>query len=401
MATAGFCAFVNLYSPQALLPQLAREFHVGAGEISSLMTAGTAAIALSAPFTGALADVVGRKRLITAAMFAVVVPTVVMTFAGSVPEMAFWRFVQGLLLPPIFTVAVAYIGDEWPPADVARVAGLYMSGSSIGGFSGRFIPGVLTDVIGWRAAIQVVALITLVAAVIVALTLTPGRRFVGSGGLVLSLRQMVRHLRDRRLLATYAIGFGVLFNFIATFTYVSFHLAAPPYLFTPTLLGALFFTYLVSSPLLPWVGRAIALFGRRRFVLGIIALWIAGALLMLAAPVAVIIAGLTLCAVCGMVCQTVSTGYVTMTAAAGRSSAVGLYASLYYVGGSAGAFLTGLRLDLGGLAGLRRHDRRHAGDHGGDRRDRVGRITTRGQAPWCRRANSRSCGRSIRRRSAT
>ena len=40
-----------------------------------------------------------------------------------------------------------------------------------------------------------------------------------------------------------------------------------------------------------------------------------------------ILAGLTLCAVCGMLCQTVSTGYVTMTAKEGRSSAVGLYAS--------------------------------------------------------------------------
>jgi YNFM family putative membrane transporter len=351
VATAGFAAFVNLYSPQALLPQLAKEFHVGAGEISALMTAGTAAIALSAPFTGALADVVGRKRLITAAMFAVVIPTVVMTFAANVPEMTFWRFVQGLLLPPIFTVAVAYIGDEWPPADVARVAGLYMAGASVGGFSGRFIPGVLTDAIGWREAIQVVAVLTLAAAIIVALMLPRERKFVRSGGLLISLQQMFRHLRNRRLVATYAIGFGVLFNFIATFTYVSFHLAAPPYLFSPTLLGALFFTYLVSSPLLPWVGRAIALFGRRRFVLGIIAVWIVGALLMLAAPVAIIIAGLTLCAVCGMLAQTVSTGYVTMTAAEGRSSAVGLYASIYYIGGSAGAFVTGIAWTVAGWGG--------------------------------------------------
>ena len=107
VATAGFAAFVNLYSPQALLPELANEFHVGPGEISALMTAGTAAIALSAPFTGALADVAGRKRLIAAAMFAVVVPTLIMTFAGNVPQLTVWRFVQGLLLPPIFTVAVA------------------------------------------------------------------------------------------------------------------------------------------------------------------------------------------------------------------------------------------------------------------------------------------------------
>jgi MFS family permease len=258
VATAGFAAFVNLYSPQALLPELAREFGVGAGEISSLMTAGTAAIALTAPFTGAFADVVGRKRLITFAMFAVVVPTVIMTLVGTVPEFIFWRFVQGLLLPPIFTVAVAYIGDEWPPADVPRIAGLYMVGTSVGGFSGRFIPGVLTDAIGWRAAFGVVALLSLAAAVIVARTLPRERHFVASGGFAGSLRHMFRHLRDPRLLATYAIGFGVLFNFIATFTYVSFHLAAPPYLFSPTLLGGLFFTYLVSSVAVPWVGRAIA-----------------------------------------------------------------------------------------------------------------------------------------------
>src|SRR5271165_3294641 len=92
VATAGFAAFVNLYSPQALLPELAHDFHVSAGDISALMTASTAAIAISAPFTGALADVVGRKRLISAAMFAVAVPTLIMTFMGSVPELTLWRF---------------------------------------------------------------------------------------------------------------------------------------------------------------------------------------------------------------------------------------------------------------------------------------------------------------------
>jgi MFS transporter, YNFM family, putative membrane transport protein len=351
VATAGFAAFVNLYSPQALLPELAKEFGVGAGAISSLMTASTAAIALTAPFTGAVADVVGRKRLITAAMFAITLPTLLIAFAGSVPQLVFWRFVQGVLVPPIFTVTVAYVGDEWPPADVARVAGVYVSGASIGGFSGRFIPGVLADLIGWREAFGIVALLTLAATAIVALTLTRERNFVGSGGLLASVGHMARHLREPQLLATFAIGFGVLFNFIAAFTYVSFHLAGPPYFFTPTLLGALFFTYLAASPLLPWVGRAIALFGRRRFTLAVIALWIAGALLLLAPPVTAIIAGLTLCAICGMLCQTISTGYVTLTAKEGRSSAVGLYASIFYIGGSAGAFLTGIAWSLAGWGG--------------------------------------------------
>ena len=47
IATAGFCAFLNLYSPQALLPALANEFGVGAAEISTIMTASALAIALT------------------------------------------------------------------------------------------------------------------------------------------------------------------------------------------------------------------------------------------------------------------------------------------------------------------------------------------------------------------
>jgi len=351
IATAGFAAFINLYSPQALLPKLAGEFGVGAAAISALMTASTAAIALTAPFTGALADVLGRKRLITAAMFAVVAPTLIMMLAASVPQLVFWRFVQGLLLPPIFTVAVAYVGDEWPPAEVPRVAGLFVSGSSIGGFCGRFVSGSVADLVGWRASFAAVAALTLVAGIVVTLALPRERSFVRSAGFFASGRQMLAHLKNPRLLAIYAVGFGVLFNFIATFTYVSFHLAAPPYLFSPTLLGTIFVTYLGGSLAVPWVGRPILLFGRRRFILGVIAVWIAGALLLLAPPVAVIVIGLTLCATCGMVCQAVSTGYVITTAKEGRSSAAGLYASTFYIGGSAGAFLIGLVWHAAGWGG--------------------------------------------------
>ena len=349
--TAGFATFLNLYSPQALLPRLSHDFNVSAGEISSLITAATAAIALTAPFTGALADVLGRKRLITAAMFAIVVPTLLMTLASSVPQLVVLRFVQGLLVPPIFTVTVAYIGDEWPPGEVTRVAGLYTAGSSIGGFCGRLIPGLVTDLLDWRAAFAANALLTIAVAIAVAFMLPRERHFVRSEGLLASSRQILTHLRNPRLLAIYAVGFGVLFNFTSVFTYVNFHLAAPPYLFSSTLLGAIFVTYLAGSLLVPWIGRGVALFGRRNFVLGIIAVWVVGALLLLAPPVGIIIAGLATCAACGLLCQATSTSYVITIAKEGRSSAVGLYASIFYIGGSAGAFLTGFAWNAAGWTG--------------------------------------------------
>jgi YNFM family putative membrane transporter len=345
---AGFCAFINLYMPQALLPSLAQDFAVGAAEISTIITASTLAIALTAAFTGALADVLGRKRVITAAMIAIVVPTLMVALAPSVPAMIVWRFVQGLLLPPIFVVTVAYIGDEWPTAEVPGIAGLFIAGSSLGGFSGRFVTGILADLVGWRGAFLAVAVMTLASAAAVAWLLPHERKFVRSVGLTASLRQMMRHLRNGQLLATYAVGFGVLFNFIATFTYVSFHLAAPPYGFSASLLGAIFITYLVGTVTTPMAGQAINRFGRRAFMLGTIGVWIGGALLMLAPQLPAIIAGLTLCAACGMLCQAISTGYVTATAKDGRSSAVGLYVTAFYIGGGAGASLPGLTWSSGG-----------------------------------------------------
>ena len=348
VATAGFCTFLNLYSPQALLPELAREFGVGAAEISTIMTASALAIALTAPFTGALADVLGRKRVITAAMLAVVVPMAGASLASDVQALIAWRFLQGLLLPPIFAVTVAYIGDEWPATDVAGVAGIYIAGSSIGGFSGRFVTGVLADLVGWRGAFLTLAVLSLIGAILVAALLPRERGFVRSEGIGASVRQMLRHLKDPQLVATYAIGFGILFNFIAMFTYVSFHLAAPPYNFSPTLLGTIFVTYLVGTVISPLTGRAIAFFGRRPFIVGVIGLWAGGALLTLAPPIWAIVVGLILCAACGMLAQTISTGYVAATAKEGRSSAVGLYVTAFYIGGSVGAFLPGLAWDAAG-----------------------------------------------------
>jgi predicted MFS family arabinose efflux permease len=342
VAINGFCTFLNLYSPQALLPELSREFGATAAEISAIMTASTLAVALTAPVTGAIADVFGRKRVIAFALFAVSVPTVMLTLAHDVHTIAVWRFVQGLFLPGIFAVTVAYIGDEWPPNEVAGVTGLYVTGSSIGGFAGRMVPGALADLIGWRPAFLVLAAMTLVAAVAILFMLPRERRFVRSEGLGASAAQMLRHLRNPQLIATFAVGFGTLFNFIATFTYISFHLAAPPYNFSSTWLGALFFTYLGGTAMTPWTGRLIARYGRRNFVLRVIAVWILGALLLLAPGLPLIIAGLVVCATAGMLCQSVSTGYIALSAKQGRSSAVGLYVTCFYVGGSVGAFLPGV-----------------------------------------------------------
>jgi predicted MFS family arabinose efflux permease len=228
------------------------------------------------------------------------------------------------------------------------VTGVYTSGASLGGFSGRLVTGILADVIGWRDGFLCLAAASLVGALIVGVLLPRERKFVRSEGLLASGRQMLRHFRNPQLIATYAVGFGVLFNFICTFTFVSFRLAAPPYELSPTWLGAIFVVYLLGSSLTPLIGRLVGRFGRRYFVLLIIAIWIAGIALTLASPLWVIVLGLAMMATCGLLCQAVSTSYVAVTAQAGRSSAVGLYVTSFYLGGSVGATAGGFAWISGG-----------------------------------------------------
>jgi predicted MFS family arabinose efflux permease len=110
-------------------------------------------------------------------------------------------------------------------------------------------------------------------------------------------------------------------------------------------------TYLTGVVTTLLTGRGVERFGRRTLVLLLIAVWAAGLLLTLLPSLAAIIAGLAVSAGCGFVCQAVAIGYVAVTARAGRSAAVGLYVTFYYVGGSVGGVVPGLVWERWGWPG--------------------------------------------------
>jgi MFS transporter, YNFM family, putative membrane transport protein len=348
IAFAAIGAFLHLYAPQAVLPMMTDEFGVGAADASMIITAGTLAVAATAPFAGAMSDVLGRKRIIVIAMALLLIPATMAALAPSLHQLIFWRFVHGLLLPPIFAVTIAYIGDEWPPGESNGVFGIYASASAIGGFLGRFIPGMMMEDFGWRGGFLALAGGTAVCLAAVFFLLPHERQFVRASNFAASGRQMLAHLRNPRLLATYAVGFGVLFNFIAAFTFLSFHLAAPPFNRSPGFLGSVFVVYLMGSVAALWLGRAIAWLGRRTFVLCVLAIWAGGLLITLLPSVIAIVAGLAICSTCGILTQASSTSYVAMTAKSGTSAAVGLYVTSFYVGGTFGGTLPALAYEAAG-----------------------------------------------------
>jgi predicted MFS family arabinose efflux permease len=325
-----------------LLPTLAGYFAASEAQVGLTVSATTLAVTITAPFIGVVADILGRRRMIVVALFGLIVPTALIGVARSLDQIIVLRFVQGLLLPPIFAVAVAYIGDEFPRERIAAVTATYTTGSVLGGFLGRFLAGWIGEFGGWRLAFFVLAALSLICAAAVAATLPREQRFVRAEGLLHSVVMMARHFRDPRLVATFAVGFGVLFCFVTLFTYINFYLAAPPFDLSAGWLGSLFVSYAFGLVTTPLAGPLVARLGRRGIVLCFIGSWAGGLLLTLIPHVAPIFIGLVVCACSGFICQTVSTGYVAFTATQARSSAVGLYVTAYYLGGSVGAVLGGV-----------------------------------------------------------
>ena len=336
VAAAGFLTFINLYTPQALLPVLAGAFGATVAHAGLTITAPLIAVALVAPAVGGISDAFGRRWIILAASFGLVIPTALAALAPSLGLLVLFRFCQGLLLPFVFTITVAYIADECPGPEGVRATGWYATGTIVGGFAGRFIAGWITQFYGWRAGFGAVAALTLAVAALVAVLLPRERRFRPSGSWRGTLAGFGQHLRNKQVMATCAVGFAVLFSIVAAFTYANVLLAAPPFGLGPAQLGSVFVVYLLGAVATPPASRLIIRIGRRRTALIAGGLACAGLLLTLLPSLWMIVLGLGMIALGVLTEQTVSIGYVALAGERSRSAAVGLYVSCYYAGGSLG-----------------------------------------------------------------
>jgi len=345
---AGAAAFFDLYAPQAVLPQLAGDLGVSTHQIGWVITVTTLAVALVGPFAGALADVIGRKRLIVAAALALAVPALLVASSTTFAELLVWRAVAGLLMPPIFCVTIAYIGEEWEVEEARATTALYMAGAVAGGFLGRFLCGLITDALGWRVAFASLAGVNVAIGIALLLLLPRERAFTPGSGVGAVLAAMLAHLRRREMLAACTVGSLILFAQVALFTYVILLLAGPPYHLGPGLLAAVSAVYLLGMVTTPIAGRRLRRFHERVPLSVGAMLFVAGIALTLLTPLWAIIAGMALASAGTFLSQSAATSFVGASAPDARSAAIGIYTTFYYVGGSIGAVAPGALWTGGG-----------------------------------------------------
>jgi predicted MFS family arabinose efflux permease len=343
---AGFAAFLDLYSTQPLLPMLARTFHASNLAVSLTVTAPTMAVAFAAPYVGRLADRLGLRTVIVGSAFALAAATMLAATAANLPQLIAWRFAQGVVTPGLFASTIAYIHQEWPSSRTGRATAAYVSGTVVGGVTGRLLGGLMAADVSWPSSFVVLSLVGFATAGALWWSLPPERR----GGHSFTGRTAVwrAHLRNPKLLATYAVGFGMLCTQVAMFTYVPFLLAAPPFSLSTAALGSIFLTYLVGAAVTPFAGSGIDAFGHRAVLVAALGLCAIGSLLTLTSFLPLIAVGLSIFATGVFFAQASSSSHVAHHAEHDRALAIGMYATAYYLGGSVGGSVPAAMWNRGG-----------------------------------------------------
>ncbi|WP_323100353.1 MFS transporter [Intrasporangium sp. YIM S08009] len=354
LGAAGIATFAQLYSPQGLLPTLARGLGVDPAEAALSVSVATLGVALAVLPWSWVADRVGRLRAMQVAIIASTVLGVAVALAPNLPTLLGLRLVEGMALGGLPALAVTYLHDEVHASHTAAAAAAYISGTTIGGMTGRLVAGPLAGVIGWRGALLAVAALCAVASAVFLRLMPRARGWAPTGRATLGdvLAGVHTSLRDPWLLALYAQGALLMGGFVAVYNYLAFRLEGPEFALPATLGSLIFAAYAAGTVSSRLTGRLVPRFGRRTVLVGGTVTMVAGAVVTLSGVLVLVVVGLLVFTAGFFAAHATASAWVGARATTGRAQATALYNVAYYSGSAVVGWLLGYAWSGRGWAGV-------------------------------------------------
>ncbi len=349
----GFSTFGLLYAVQPLLPEFSRHFGVSAASSALSLSLTTGLLAVMMLVAGLVSDRFGRRNIMIIALLASTLLSAASALVNDWATLLVLRALLGVALSGVPAVAMTYLVEEVDSRAMGLAMGLYIGGNAIGGMSGRLIAGIVADHWGWRFGIGAVTLIAICSTILLWVQLPPSRHFQSRRGGLRHLPSRWRALfADAGLPWLFATAFLLMGVFVTLYNYLGYHLLAPPYRLSQTVVGLIFSVYLVGTFSSAWMGQQAVHHGRGRVLSICYALIVLG-IVMLAMPwlwsMAIGIALVTFGFFGG---HSVASSWVGNRAGPMRAEASALYLFSYYLGSSVLGAMGGLAYSAWGWPGV-------------------------------------------------
>ncbi|MCY0878765.1 MAG: MDR family MFS transporter [Firmicutes bacterium] len=131
------------------MPRIIAALH-GLKEYAWVTTSYLLASTVGIPLYGKLSDIYGRKPFYLLGMFIFVLGSALSGQSHNMTQLILFRGLQGLGGGALMPIAIAIIGDIFPPAERGKWQGLMMAVFGLSSILGPWAGGAITDHWGWR-----------------------------------------------------------------------------------------------------------------------------------------------------------------------------------------------------------------------------------------------------------
>ncbi|AZA54676.1 MFS transporter [Chryseobacterium sp. G0201] len=332
---SGLSVFAQLYLFQPLLPMVAEHFHTTVGDSSLLVSSATIGMALGLFFFAFKADSYSRKKLMIFSLLSSAVLTIISSWVQSLPLLITIGVIKGFVISGVSSVALAYLTEEVELSVVALAISMYLSGNTIGGMSGRILATIIAGELGWRNAVLIIGIESLLLGLLF-WKFFPDSKFFNpqKTDYSLKIKQMRRFLTDSYMLRLYFIAALLMGSFVSVYNYLTFRLESAPFSLNHFLIAFIFLMYTFGVFGTMITSRLSKKTDRKNILKGSILLMIAGILFLLSENIYIVIFGLGLFTLSFFAAHTMASQMTALRAKEGKSSATSIYWLFYYFGSS-------------------------------------------------------------------
>jgi len=330
--------FCSLYAAQPIQPLFQQEFQLSHFQAILFTTLMMAPLGVAPLFYGYILESFSAKVMVRWALFLLGILEIIFSLAGDYLTLLTIRAVQGLMIPAILTSLMSYISYSSPKEKVQHAIAAYIAATILGGFLGRFLSGLCTDLFGWRFFFFVLGLLLLLNSYLLKRMVRDAKMHYARP----KLAEIVSLLKAKEFLWLYTSIFCLFFVFAALMNFLPFELKSINPAFRETGIGLLYLGYSMGILVSLNTRRIINHFGNESdaISMGIVVFGVGIVFFMIENYIVMFITMFVFCA--GLfTSHSLLSGFVNKLAQQNKAIANGLYISFYYTGGTLGSVLPG------------------------------------------------------------